>query len=393
MDMNLCAFAPLREIKTVFLALVACLSSCAALAQEAGKTQAKQTLPPPPAFAEPADESAQYTIETAARGLDNPCGLTVRPGTPAGGAFELFVSESGAGRIVRLTTDKPGEATPAVTGFPLSTYGDKPPYKIGPLGLEFITRAKLAVGTGGLANGEDLVQVYGLPADGAALTYEQADHRVGPVPPSPRSKTGEGNFFGLAKIDDDAEKALFVTSNGDDAEGWVLKASMSANKLAGLQPFIPTRRITGVPRPTAVTVNPKPRSHYLLVGQMGEAGGERDSVVTFYGPASGEAALSLKAGLYDVTGLAYSSSGDLYALDFAWSDPQAGGVYRIDAAEVDGRQSCRAVKIAAVERPTALAFTPDGVLYVTAFGNRNGVDAPPTGVLLKILPGPGTPKL
>jgi hypothetical protein len=40
-----------------------------------------------------------------------------------------------------------------------------------------------------------------------------------------------------------------------------------------------------------------------------------------------------------------------------------------------------------------LAFTPDGALYVTAFGERNIVDAPPTGILLKITPKPGTPRL
>jgi hypothetical protein len=392
--MYLCALARLREtFRSMFIA-ASVLNGPVGLAQEAASNELKRPLPAPPAYAEPGDESAQFTVETLARGLDNPCGLAVRPGTPAGGAYELFLSESGAGRVVRLTTDKPAEATPAITGFPIGEFGESAKYKIGPLGLEFITRAKLAVGTGGLPDGEDIVQVYALPPDGAPLSYEQADHQVGPTTAGPRSKTGEGNFFGLAKIDDDAEKALFVTSKGDDAEGWVLKASMTANKLADLQPFIATRRVTGVPTPAAVTVNPKPRAHYLVVGQIGEVAGERDSVITFYGPASGEPALSLKTGLFDIAGLAYSlTSGDLYALDFAWAEPRAGGVYRIDAAQVEGRESARAVKIASVQRPTALAFTPDGTLYVTAFGERNSVDAPPSGVLLKITPNPETPRL
>jgi hypothetical protein len=51
------------------------------------------------------------------------------------------------------------------------------------------------------------------------------------------------------------------------------------------------------------------------------------------------------------------------------------------------------VKIAAVERPTSLAFTADGSLYVTAFGDRNDPDAPSTGALLKITPKEGAPPL
>jgi hypothetical protein len=327
------------------------------------------------------------------KGLDNPCGLALRPNTPTGAPFELFISESGAGRVVRVFTDKPSEVEPIITGFPTMKFGGKPAYNIGPLGLEFITRLKLAVGTGGLPEGEDTVQVYTWPQELAPTAYDKAEYHVGPVPAGGRSKNGEGNFFGLAKIEDDAEKALFVTSAADKEKGWVLKAGIAANRLGDLHPFIAAQQVTGVSAPSAVTVNWKPRSHYLVVAQMGHPDGERDSVVAFYGPASGEPAMVLKTGLYDITGLAYSPAGDLYATDFAWTKPEAGGVYRIEAVEVEGRQSCRAVKIAAAMRPTALSFTPDGSLYVTAMGERNALDESPTGVLLKITPKDGTPKL
>ncbi len=385
----LCAFAPLHE--TCICLFAVCLAGpwSTAIAQD-------YTFKPTdklPAFAEAGDDSSKYSVEKLATDLDNPCGLALRPNLPAGAPYELFFSESGAGQVVRISTDKPTEKSPVITGFPMGNFGDDPAYAVGPLGLEFLTRTKLAVGTGGLGQGEDLIRVYTLPADSTVLRYDQADQSLGALAPDSRSKTGEGTFFAFAKIEDELDKALYATSVGDPDQGWVLKASMAGNKLADLQPFIATRRVTGAGSPSAVTVNPKSRSHYLLVGQTGEKGNERDSLIGFYGPTTGTPALILKSGLYDVTGLAYSPSGDLYALDFAHADPKSGGVYRIDAADVNGRQSARAVKIAAIERPTSLAFTPDGVLYVSAFGEQSDSDDPPSGQLLKITPGPDTPKL
>ena len=71
--------------------------------------------------------------------------------------------------------------------------------------------------------------------------------------------------------------------------------------------------------------------------------------------------LSLPTGLRDITALAYSPNGDLYAADFAADQADGGGVYRLEAAQVDGRESCRARqdRRASNDR-TALAFTPDG---------------------------------
>jgi hypothetical protein len=341
-----------------------------------------------PDFAEPGDESTQYTVETLKEGLDNPCGLAVRPNLPAVAPFEIYFSESGAGRVVRVNTEKPAEVTPVVTGFPKAKLHDESPYEVGPLGIEFITRTKLAVGTGGLGDGKDLIRVYSAPSDDAVLNYDQADYSIGPVPADSRSSTGQGSFFDLVRIEADFEKALYATSIGDPNQGWLLKASAGGNRLADLQTFISTAPITAAGDPMAVTVNPKQRTQYLLVGQIGERGDQRDSVVGYYGPSSGTAALLLKCGLYDIVGLAYSPSGDLYALDFAWHDAAKGGLYRIEATAVEGRESCRPVKIAAIEQPTSLTFTPDGSLYVTVFGEGESSNEKPTGKLLKITPRP-----
>jgi hypothetical protein len=342
----------------------------------------------PPPYAEPRDESAQYVVETLLEHLDNPCGLALRPGTPSPGPFEIFLSESGAGRVIRLLSDKAEEWTTAVADFPLAAWSVDDACRVGPLGLEFLSRNRLAVGTGGLEAGADLVRMYDLPSHGAALTYDQADHSAGPVPPGGRSTTGEGDFYSLAKTED----ALFATACGDD-RGWVLKAILDANRAAGLEPFIATRAIAGVAGPTAAVVDPKPNHHYLVIGQMGEPTDALDSRITFYSPIGGDVAMNLATGLRDIVSLAYSPTGDLYAADLSLADASHSGVYRIEAATVDGRQSCRAVKIAAVVHPTALMFTPNGELYVTAFGEQRVAGAEPTGLLLKITPQADAPKL
>jgi hypothetical protein len=288
-----------------------------------------------------------------------------------------------------LVTDKPSESSRVVTGFPLGTWGDGPKFRVGPLGLDFLSRNRLVVGTGGAGAGADVVRVYNLPDGRAELAFDAVDHAVGPAPAGGRSAPGEGLFFTLARTDN----ALFVAPRRGVERGWILKAVLAANRVAGLEPFLATRAAAGLGAPGAVAVDPKPNHHYLVVSQMGEPTAARDSRVAMYSPNSGELALNLETGLHDIVGLAYSPTGDLYAVDFAWADAEAGGVYRLEAAQVDGRESCRAVKLASAVRPTSLAFTPDGSLYITAFGERTDPDAAPTGVLLQITPKAGGPKL
>jgi hypothetical protein len=57
----------------------------------------------------------------------------------------------------------------------------------------------------------------------------------------------------------------------------------------------------------------------------------------------------------------------------------------LDADRENGQQTVKAVKIAALDKPTAMAFGEDGALYVTVFDTAQAGEKP--GKLLKFAPG------
>lgn len=316
-----------------------------------------------------AGEAADAKIEVVVGGLTNPSGVAVQPDTG-----HVFVSDSGAGRVVRIVDGKLEEV---IVGSPLDVYGKGPAYEIGPLGLAFLDKDTLAVGDGGLKDGAELVRVFAIPAPGqAALKYDDAKFKLGPLADSGAAQ-GEGNLFGVAV----SKTALFVTCNGDDTKGWVAKADLVGGKPGELRRFIATKAAVQVDAPAAITIGARGE---IVVGQMGKIDVPQDSLLSFYNATTGKLLLSQRTGLYDLTGLAYSPrSQQLFALDFAWMKPEAGGLFQLVAGRQDDQPVLAARRIANLDKPSAMAFAPDGSLYVAVFGTaQEGAGKP--GKLLKI---------
>lgn len=307
-----------------------------------------------------AADPPKVKLETIAAGLDNPCGITFRPATN-----ELLVSESGSGRIVLLPADKPGKPTPVVTGFPVRPAPAPFSFDVGPLGITFLDRLTFAVGTGGDKKGRDVVAIFSLSAGDKPLTFETARRKLGPIRPEADGKNAEGFFYGVANV----PTALFATSHGDDASGWISRAFLidSAGKAADFKPLINTKSLSGVGGPMALVLSKRGE---LVVGECGSFDKPHGAAISFYSPKDkGRLLLSVPTGLSNITGLAYSPrSAYLYALDLSWSDTKEAGLYRIDATRENGRMSAKAVKITPLDRPTAMTFASDGTLYVTQLG-------------------------
>jgi hypothetical protein len=246
------------------------------------------------------------------------------------------------------------------------------------MGLGFLNPNTLVVGGGENKDGSELVRLYLLPLEGRKIKAADAKYSLGPLGPSSETAMGEGNFYGIAVT----PQAIYATSNGDDSKGWILKSVVSDNTPGPLRPFIATKvALEDTDAPAAITLA---ADGSLVVGQMGEIDKPKDSLLTVYDPKSGKLLMRTTTGLHDIVGLAYSPSGKLYAVDFAWMAEKEGGLFRLEVTKDGDKATCQAVKIVSLNKPSALAFAADGTLYVTEFGTAKAGERVKPGRLIKI---------
>lgn len=318
-----------------------------------------------PAFNIAQDE---VVVETVVEGLNNPSGIAIQPETG-----HVFVADSGALRIIRVID---GKARDVIIDFPKDAYGKGPIYDIGPLGLLFLDKDTLVVGGGGKPDGKELIRVYKVPSvDEVPLRADETKSASMALVAS-GDTPGEGNFYALAH----GSKGIYVTCNGDDTKGWVSLATLKDGNLESFERKIATKEATNVDAPVGITMSPE---GHVTVGQMGEINVAGDSLLTFYNE-EGELLGKFETGLNDITGLAYGPQhGRLFVTDFNWRDTNNGGLYKL-VAIIDDYETCKAVKIAKLRKPTALAFTPEGDLYITLAGDSSEAAPKPDGKLVLI---------
>ncbi|GAB5402557.1 MAG: hypothetical protein Aurels2KO_07880 [Aureliella sp.] len=311
-------------------------------------------------------EDAEIKADIVLQGLNNPCGVAIQPETG-----DVFVADSGNYQIIKMGV---GESDPVITDFPKDVYGKGPKVNIGPLGLLFLSKDALVVGGGGQPDGAELLRVYKVPADGESIKAEETEATFSLAETD--DVKGEGNFYALAS---DGE-AVYVTCNGDDTKGWVSRAAIKDGTLVDFERYLATKEATEVDAPVGITMSPQDQGGYMVVGQMGEISIPGDSLLSFYDEEK-NLRLNLETGLHDICAVAYSSRKRLYVLDYAWADTTQGGLFQVVADE-ESDSGMKTVKIMSLDKPTAMAFAPDGSLYITALGPAE--DANSKGILIKI---------
>lgn len=307
---------------------------------------------------ESTDEAKKFRTRELITGLDNPWGIVVRPLRTAPGQFELFVAESGAGRVVRVATQQPDQLQPAIERFPVAASDAWAPLELGPLGLVWITPNRL-----GVAQAQSLeVRIYAVAQPSETLKFSDQEYAARRIATS----AGSGGV-GILALTASETAAYFATTSTDTP---LLRGEILANRLQRLQPV--GNKIDAQRGVTGLAVTPSNRPPFLVASHEGDVGSRRDSRLVFFTIDTAENVLSLETGLHDMMALAYSPSGKLYVVDPAWDVPQEGGIYRLDAVRRQRRQACRAVKIASLPRPVGLSFASGTTLFVTCLGDGQG---------------------
>ena len=307
-------------------------------------------------------------------GLDRPWSVAVQPSTA-----DLFIAETGAGRVVRYKQGFAGTLRPAkdvtpvevIVGFEAPSRDQEPFDPIGVLSIDFFNHEELVVIQRGAEPARDFLGSYKIVPGGKVLQPDAAKPKL----TGPSLKPDAPGMFSLVST----AAAIYLTSGFEGPADAIFRAELKDSIPTDPQVFGKVDwAASGMSRPTGITISPRGE---LVIACAGQIGGT-DSSIAFVNSISGQLLMNLATGLSDTCAVAYSSkTGHLYVLDVAWDEP-SGGLFRLDAALIDGKPGVRAVKILQLERPTAMAFWPDGTLYVTTHGPAAG-----EGQLLRIMGG------
>jgi hypothetical protein len=287
--------------------------------------------------------------------LQRPCGIAARPAGTAD-RYELFIAESGAGRVERWSNLKPNEKETVISGFTAQST-ERPVLQTGPLSLLFLDPGLLIVGVSP-DDGQGLLRIFELPEHDEILSANQPRERVSAGPE-------ETACWALARTraNEFVQDRLVSIVRDPNQVGSLYKSRIQAGTLGDMQPFGNEGAAVQPTNVSAVTTSPTGR--IVAVARVGDSDGD-GSRLMFFNPIDGTIEVAMPLNLPQVVALAYSpTTSNLYVADFS------GGIHRIDDTSQPGRPACRAVKVVEVPRPTALAFAPDGALYVTVFGEAS----------------------
>lgn len=329
---------------------------------------------------------ADMEPEVVLDGLNRPCGVAIQPDTGI-----VFLAESGGGRVIRIVDGAPQEV---VSGFPLAKLTHPPSLELGPLSLLFINSEVLVVTAAGANSGEEILYLVQVPPLGAPPLSADECSKLGPLAPA-QSQAGGDNFMGIVQVGSVIYLGAWDSLAGNQictlpiTRATRLESPDGYGKLTVFANAAPTGRVA-----QAVCLARRGKENEIVVGMAGTAERERDSEIAFFRTHDSQQLLRLATGLYDVMGLCYASPPEandqhfLYAVDAAWSEPEAGGLFRLDAKLSGGTMAIEPVRLAKLRHPIAIERALDGTLYVTTAGETAPDAAASSGQLLRFAPSP-----
>lgn len=297
--------------------------------------------------------------------LDRPCGVAIHPDSG-----ELYVSEGGAGRIIRVVDneDESAEQSVVAEGFGQAGVGLAESLTLGPCGLLFLNKSNLLIA----ANGSDANQrglLIATLTDQSDQVFNAAD-----LPRLALPQDSTGALYSLAS----SGPIVFASMVGVQGADQILASAIrDGSNLGQAESFEPLKSVVSVSvppdrhSPTAITVSP--RGELVTAVSEGVESGAQ-SQLAFFRVSDNTILTRLNVDLTNIVALAYGVPQDrakvraLYALDYGQRESGQGGLFRLDAVLQGNRLGVKAVRISALERPTAMAVGKRGIIYVTLQG-------------------------
>jgi hypothetical protein len=279
--------------------------------------------------------------------------------TPSAEQYQVFVADVGAGKVVRFDSNKPASGADAITGFVTSSDVDDAVHLPGPRGMLFLDLKRLLV-VGSEGDRRPFVRLYELADEAKPLSAERSEQQAAVAADAQEAAGAIDGFFGAARTNANDQVPDFLVLTA-----WSRAGGTSVWRLPVRSSTLGELKVLSKPQsasPVAIAV--EPGGHIVVIRPDGSSNQSR---LAFINPIDGHTVVDFEVKLSGITAAAYSpNSGNLYAIRNATDAANQNGVYRIDADEQSNEPSATATRVADVTGPTALAFGPDNVLYVTS---------------------------
>jgi hypothetical protein len=323
--------------------------------------------------------AADVKVETLVSDLHAPRAVAVRPNS-SDSPTEVFVGESGAGRVVSWSAAKKDGTDEQIVGLPTGgRVGHSENAGSGVRALFFLDHNRLTA-----AGGEDdhtpFLWLFDLSDADASLKAEDRKQEV--ATPETKEASKATSYVGLARTltNDRVADLLYAIAPAAEGPDGLRKIPVHANTLSESALAVRIAPPQELNATGGISVS---KEGYIVVACRGSDGSSGTCSIRYLSPLDSRTVLEVRTTLQNITSLVFAAkSGNLFAANSASADA-GGGIYRIDDASEPGLPISEAVKIVSVDRPTGMAFGPDGTLYATALGKTDGEEN--SGVLLKLL--------
>lgn len=321
----------------------------------------------------------EASVEILLSGLKSPTSIAVRPRSDAT-SDDVYVAELGAGRLLHVAGDKPNAGHDVIVGFKTPAASDSGD-AAGPRGLLFLNATRLVV-TGSEPGNSPFVRIYEVADQGPALAADKFEQQVVFNAQGNQTEAQATRFNTFARTLSNESVADELILSGINRSGGerIWRLPIRGGSLGELKAW---GKKLGPSASAAVAV--EPRGHLVIVRSKGDDP-QPSSQITFVNPKDTHIDAEFSVNLPEIKATAYSpKSGNMYALSRAASNASPSGVYRLDVGEAadPAKLSAHATMVAKVENPSAMAFGPEGVLYVTSLGTTGDGNA--AGSVLKVI--------